>query len=233
MLAMTPEEIEPFPEPQLRDRVREGFDVGTAALPIVGGPLQLLGQVVLAPSLTRRREAWLRQLAELLNELSNKVEGWNPAHLAGDEVFVTALADASRIAMGTHLEEKLTVLKNCLAHMALPDRRNDFLDLQLFGLVEALAPEHLLVLQYLSNPGAWFDAKQIDRPDVSAMSPRTLLLQAELPVAGMALDIVLRQLSDQGLADITALDALQTAHGAWQSRTSELGRELLAFVSEI
>lgn len=225
--------IESFPESQLRDHVRTGIDAGLAAVPVVGGPVQVLVDAVLVPSIDRRREAWLRKLGELVNELSERIDGWTPDALSDDEPFVSAVVEASRIAMGTHLEEKLNLLKNCLANMALSTARDDFLDLQMFQYVDHLTPEHFVVLQYLDNPGAWFDARDIARPSIHMGAPRSVLIHARLPVAGVALEIVLRDLNDRGLADTGSLGAMMSEAGVWQGRVSDLGRALLEFVREV
>lgn len=227
------DELEPYPEAGLRDYARSGVEAGIAAIPVIGGSLQVLADVVIAPSLTKRRDAWLRKLHELMVELKEKVDGFDAASLAGDEVFVTAVADASRIAMGTHLEEKLEMLKNCLAHMAVDQSRDDFLDLQLFRFVDELAPEHFVVLQYLNNPGAWFDAKGLTRPSLSMGSQRHVMGEAGMPVVGTSLEIVLRDLSDRGLANTSSLGTTMTGDGVWQPLSTDLGRELLDFVSTV
>lgn len=41
-----------------------------------------------------------------MRELDEKVEGFSPEALAGDETFITGLITASRVAMGSHLEKK-------------------------------------------------------------------------------------------------------------------------------
>lgn len=230
---MPEDKLKPLPTPELRDRVRTGFDAAVAAIPGVGGSLVILVDSVIAPSISRRRDAWLQTLADLVDELSERVDGWDPTSLEGNEVFVTAVADASRIALGTHLEEKLEMLKNCLRHMVLEKDRNDFLDLQLFRFVEDLSPEHFLVLQYLENPGAWFDGRAIPRPSIAMGSPKSVMATAKLPVEGPSLEIVLRDLNDRGLADCASLGTTMTEAGVWQTRTTDLGAGLLSFVREI
>lgn len=227
------DELEPYPEAELRDYARAGVQAGIAAIPVVGGPIQTLAEVVIAPSLTKRRENWMRKLQDLMEELRRKSDNFDPASLAGNEVFVTAVADASRIAMGTHLEEKLEMLKNCLAHMATGGVRDDFLDLQFFRYVDDLSPEHFLVLQYLSNPAAWFDRRKIPRPTLAMGSPWHLMVAAGMPLVGAALEIVLRDLSDRGLANTQSLKTTMTGEGAWQSLATDVGRQLLDFVSSI
>jgi hypothetical protein len=228
-----PEELERYPGPSLRDHARTGFDAAIVSIPGIGGSLQVLIEAVLTPSLTKRRDRWLRKLEELMKELQAKVDGFEPAKLAGDEAFVTAVVDASRIAMGTHLEEKLNLLKNALARMAVSEVRDDFLDLQLFRFVDELSPEHFVVLQYLDNPGAWFDAKNISRPNLAIGSPDNLvghlMDHAGLPVKGAGLEITLRDLSARGLAKIEDVDPTTS----WRSTTTDLGRQLLSFVNGI
>jgi hypothetical protein len=230
---MAPDELEPYPEAGVREYARAGIEAGIAAVPVVGGPLEVLVDAVLAPSLAKRRDRWFQTLADLVSELQTKIEGFDVEALAGDEVFVTSVVEASRIAMGTHREEKLLILKNCLVHMALAQSRDDFFDLQLFRFVDEMAPEHFLVLQYFANPSAWYESKGIRQPNIFSGSPGAIMDTAELPVAGAALGIVIRDLSDRGLINSQSLRTVMTAAGAWQALATELGNQLLRFVSEL
>jgi hypothetical protein len=223
--------LEPYPTKNLADYARTGAEAAVAAIPIVGGPLEVLVDAVLTPSLDRRRERWMHKLAELVERLSERVEGFDVASLAGDEAFVSAVIDASRIAVTTHLDDKLEMLRNCLEHMALEDPRDDFLDAQFLRFVDEMEPEHFVVLQYLTNPRAWFDTKGISAPDLYQGSPMFIMGAARLPVGGGVLEIVLRNLSDRGLANTQSLQTMMTAQGAWQPLATSLGERLLDFVS--
>ena len=151
------DELEPYPEPGLRDHARAGLDAAVASVPGVDGPLQVLVDAVIAPSIDKRRDAWFRQLGQLLRELAEKVDGFSPEALADDELFVTGLITASRVAMGTHLDEKLELLKNCLANMAVRVHDSDeFIDMLFFRFVDELTPEHFVVLRYQADPPGWF-----------------------------------------------------------------------------
>lgn len=226
-------ELEAYPEPVFRDYVRTGIETGVAAIPVVGGSIQVLAEVVLAPALTKRRDRWFKQLHEMMVELQARVDDFDPQVLAEDEAFVTALGEASRIAMGTHLEEKLEMLKRCLVRMAVDQNRDAFLDLRFFRYIDELDPEHFVILKYLMNPGAWFDAKGIARPSIVAGSPKSVMGEALLPLSGVPLELALRDLADRMLADVGALGVTMTEHGIWESRVTDLGRELIEFVEEI
>lgn len=225
--------IDQYPAPTLRDKARQGTEAAVAAIPYVGGAAVELAEVVMAPSLDKRRDAWFVKLGQLVEELRERIEGFDMAELAEDEVFVSAVADASRIAMGTHLERKLEMLKNCLAVLAASDDRDDFLAMQFLKFVEQLEVEHFLVLEYLRNPGAWFDAKSIPRPNLMSAARHTLLELAELPVEGESRGLALRDLGDRGLANVDMLGGQVRGASLWDSLTTPLGEQLLRFVDGI
>jgi DNA-binding GntR family transcriptional regulator len=52
--------------------------------------------MVLAPAVARRRDQWLKELADGLDQLEAKVEGFKVENLQHDEEFVSAVIEASR-----------------------------------------------------------------------------------------------------------------------------------------
>ncbi len=144
-----------------------------------------------------------------------------------------AIVSASRIAIGTHLEEKLEALKHCLTHMVLGEDNGAFLDLVFIRFIDELTPEHFLVLSYFEDPKAWFEARGTPLPNLYMGSPKSLWETAGLPVAGVALDIIVRDLSDRGLANTTALSTTMTGEGVFQSMITDLGRRILVFISAV
>ena len=89
-----------------------------------------------------------------------------------------------------------------------------FLALQMLKFVDALTPEHFLVLRYCSDPEGWFDTRGLERPNLCMGSPGSLMHSAQLPVDGPSGDIVLRDLSDYGLANTQSLNTMMTETGA-------------------
>ena len=222
-------EIEPFPTARLGDHARAGVQAAVSALPF-GGAVNELANAVISPVLERRRERWHQKLAEVVEEIKSKVDDFE--QLADNELFVTAVLEASRIAAMTHLDEKLDLLKNVLVRLAVDTDNDDFLALQMLRFVDALTPEHFLVLRYCSDPEGWFDARGIDRPNLYMGSPNSIMNDAQLPVVGASREIVLRDLSDYGLANTESLRTTMTETGMWGSLATDLGNALLAFVSE-
>ncbi len=225
-------DLDEYPEPTLKDHTRTGIDAALSAVPGIGGSLQVLVDAVITPSIDKRRDAWFRQLGLLLRELTEKVEGFSPEALAGDETFVTGLITASRVAMGTHLEGKLELLKNCLANMAVRDHdSDDFIDMLFFRFVDELGPEHFVVLRYQADPPGWFEHHGIERPQFMSASPRAAMDKAQLGLSETVLSIVLKDLAERDLSDNAG--GMMTEAGIWAKRTTSMGDQLLAFVSEI
>lgn len=85
---------------------------GVSSIPIVGGAAAELFELVIAPSLEKRRDEWLRKLGEAVDELRERLEGFDPRQLEGNEQFVSAVLAASTVAVKSHDEEKLDLLRN-------------------------------------------------------------------------------------------------------------------------
>lgn len=58
--------------------------------------------LILAPPLTRRRDAWVESIAQGLVELQEKVAGFKLVDLIENEVFVTTVMHASQAAVRNH-----------------------------------------------------------------------------------------------------------------------------------
>ena len=226
------DQIEPYPSASTRDHLRTVLDAGIATVPVVGGSLQVLIDAVIAPSLERRRDAWFRKVEQMLNELSDR-QAFSVDALLGNDEFVSSLIHATRIAAGTHLEAKLDMLKNALKHLAVSEGAGEFMDRHMFGLVEALSPEHVVVLRYMSDPIGWYETHDIPRDTLTMGTPRQVMDEAELPVVGIVHATVLSDLQQRGLADTGRLDIPAAGDGLWQSLLTDLGHTFLTFVTDV
>lgn len=220
--------VPPLPQADGNDRLRQIGKAAVAAVPYAGGPGAELYDLVVPSSFNRRRDEWFERLGEVVNELSER--GIDTEALVDDEEFATATIQASRIALGTHIEEKLELLKNAIIHMALPDRPPDFLAARFLNWVDELSPEHFLVLTYAADPASWYEAKGRTMPDLYMGSPLTVYAQAGVGVDGDVLEVVLRDLGDRALANTGSLSTTMTGQGTKQAWATNLGRDLIDFV---
>lgn len=223
--------LEPYPKEGLRDIAREGMNVGLAAIPVIGGPAQALVDMVLEPSLNKRRDRWLSKLGDVVDELCRRVEGFDIESLAQNETFISAVVEASGIAVRTQNEEKLEMLRNCLINSAVDSSRGDFMTRQFLQFVNELEPQHFIVLGYLADPSAWYDNHGITRRVFTFVSHQQLINEARLPVEGEVLRIVLKGLSDRGLINTGSMTTNISEEAVWRGIATDLGRDLLRFVS--
>lgn len=127
---------------------------GLAAIPIAGGPVAEFMAYVIEPPLSKRRAEWEKSVTEKLNELEDKVEGFNVKELAEDESFVTTYINATRLAISEHREEKLVALRNAVLNSALPSSPDDDKLALFLSYIDRLTPWHLRLLGYFGGDHA-------------------------------------------------------------------------------
>jgi hypothetical protein len=224
---------ERYPEPSEADTLLAGARATLTAIPVLGGSLTEILSLVLAPAVTKRRDEWFKELANALEELETKVEGFRTEQLQNDEIFVSAVIQATRTAASTHQQEKREALRNALLNTAL--HRTPVEDeLQMFlRYIDEMTVWHLRVLQLFQNPSAALQAKNI-RLNYYAGGPH-LVLEAVYPeLKGK------RDFYDQIVADVKArgminssadfLHTLMTGAGMTEKRTTAIADNFLEFI---
>lgn len=205
-------------------------------VPVFGGTIAVALTVALNHTLNKRREQWFTELAEAVDELQDRLDGFDPAALAENEAFVDAVVTATRIVDRTSQREKIEVLRNAVLNSALPSALDVDVQQLYFTLIDDLTPTHMRLLTLLNDPPGWFDARpQLQRPQFGMSSNRTALINAAMPdLGGMGPQMIERfyaALTDAGLVN-GALSGMMTAQGAWQSVTTEFAARFLAFVRD-
>ena len=145
------QEKEGTPKATSGDTAHTLAKAGLSAIPIVGGPVAELFAKLIVPPLTKRREAWLQSLADGLETLEKKVEGFSIQSLSNDEEFVSIMMEASHIAMRNHSKEKIEALRNAVLNSAIksPD---EYLQGVLLQFIAIATPWHFRVLSFYSDP---------------------------------------------------------------------------------
>ena len=205
-------------------------------VPVFGGTIAVALTVALNHTLNKRREQWFTELAEAVDELQQRFDGFDPEALAENEAFVDAVVTATRIVDRTSQREKIEVLRNAVLNSALPTSPDEDVQQLYFRLIDDLTPTHMRLLTLLDDPPGWFDARpRLQRPNFGMSSNRTALINAAMPdLGGMGPQMIERfyaALTDGGLVN-GALSGMMTAQGAWQSVTTEFATRFLAFVRD-
>jgi len=200
---------------------------GISAVPTLGGPAAELFDLIVPSSLEQRRQRWFQLVAEHIRALEGK--GIDLEALSTDEGFITVVIEASKAALGTHIEGKLQLLANCVESAALPENNDDFIAMRFLQYVEELSPEHFVVLTYLADPYRWYERNGIERPAITGPR-RAALDNAELPVEGDVLELVLADLDQRGLANVGGLSGIVTENAVYGTLSTQRGVQLLKFV---
>jgi hypothetical protein len=223
-----------YPEPTQSDVALGATRAALAAIPVVGGSVTELMSFVITPSVARRRDQWLKDLADGLDQLEAKVEGFQIADLQGNESFVSAVIEASKTAIGTHKKEKHEALRNALLNIAL--RRSPEEDQQQIFLryIEELTAWHIKFLALFQDPPRLLAAKEIKTNYYIGAGSQVLEdVYPELSDKRELYDQIATDLDARGLIGGTAfLHGSMSAQGMVSKRTTPLADAFLAFVSE-
>lgn len=157
------------------DVTREVVRAAVSMIPVAGGPIQVLLENIFAAPLERRKQEWLEQMAEAIEDLQQRVADITPESLADNEVFITVALSAFPMAIRNHHKEKLDALRNAVLNSALPNTIDENEQLIFLRLVDHLTPWHLNFLFLLRNPGDWMAQNGIRDPAWSMASISTVV----------------------------------------------------------
>lgn len=205
-----------------------------SAIPVAGGPIQVLFENIFSAPLDNRKQAWLEQLAIIVTELQRKVDGLTPEKLAGDETFVSMAMQASQFAMRTHQREKLEALRNAVMNSALSSQQEEDEQFIFLRLIDQLTPWHLKVLAMLDSPEEWMARNSILKPEWYSVHIIAFLdhCTRDFPGRREFFEQILRDLQNEGL--IAQSNTLRMQHvvlGDKVTQTTERGKKFLAFIS--
>lgn len=221
---------ERYPEPSDADVVHAGARALISLVPILGAPIEEVLSLVLAPSVSRRRDEWLKELADMFEELRSRVDGFRVEDLGKNEAFVTAVIQTTRIAASTHQEEKRKILRDALLNIALGTGPDEDTQQIFFGIVESFTVSHILVLDVLWRgagrmTGALWDQNRVP------MNARTYAAAIDVLVPELKgrVDLVKYILSDLRSRGLTELNSLSGSFPTGGTITG-MGAQFLRFV---
>lgn len=216
------------------DIAREVGRAIISGIPAAGGPLQVAFENIFSSPIEKRKEAWLDELAAVINEVHERVAELTPENLAGNEVFVTVVMQASQVAIRSHQRAKLEALRNAVLNAALPNPPQEDEQMIFLRIIDQLTPWHLRVLSVLNDPVQWMERNIIVNPGWGLGSPSTVLEHCLPDLNGQreTYDQIVVELQGQGMVGQGQfLHVMMTGGGMVASRTSERGRRFIRFIS--
>ena len=202
--------------------------------PLSAARFRFLYESVFQAPLDRRKQAWLEELAGVVSELEQRIDGFRPEALAENEVFISVALQASMTAIRNHQREKLDALRNAVLNSALPTSPSEDEQMIFLRLVDGLAPWHLRLLVFLDDPARWVESHEIELPFIGGELSNVIeACFPELVGRRDLYDQLLKDLQAEGLAaGGSYLRGIMTSQGMIASRTSDLGKRFLEYISQ-
>ncbi len=206
---------------------------GLSAIPIIGGSAAELFGSLIVPPLEKRRDEWIKSIADGLTDLEEKVEGFEIGKLKDNPIFVTTVLQATQVALRSHQEEKLKALRNAILNTAAGNAPSDDLQLMFLNFIDAFTPWHLRILTFFQDPKGYSLSRNIKTQDYRAGDTATLLVRnfPELDLRRSFLEQVIKDLDMRGVMDGGGFHATSSVTEMFQKRTTELGDKFIAFIS--
>jgi hypothetical protein len=232
-MTMHSDGLEP-PTSSAGDKAHALAKAGIGSLPLVGAAATELFQMLIAPPLERRRQAWMEAVAVGLRRLEQE-KGLDIEQLKFNESFIDTVMQASQVALRNNQDEKHDALRNAVLNSASTQPIEESRQQMFLNLVDVLTVWHIRILKLLSNPTQWFQDQGRRSPVYSISgSLSQLLIDAypELAREREFYDQVAKELFDRGLLNTNGLHTMMTGSGVYAQRCTELGRQFIAFISD-
>lgn len=223
------------PERTKGDTVHAVVKSIASAVPTAGGPLSVLLETLFAPPVERRKEKWFKQLAEVVSQLEQQVTDLTAEKLSQNENFVTVALQATQIALRNHHDEKLSALRGAVLHAGLPHGPDEHLQLMFLQFIDELTPTHLAILALFNGPIRWMEQHKIQYPGWGMGGVSAVVEQCFPALRGKreVYEQVVRDLQARGLIHQGQfLNTTMSGTGMVESRTTEIGKFFIAYVSE-
>jgi hypothetical protein len=222
------------PKETVGDHAHTLTRAGLGSIPLVGAAAQELFQKLITPPLEKRRQKWIECIAEGLRHLESQ-QLLSIEQLSENDAFIDAVMFASQAAIKTSQEEKREALKNAVLNSALPDPPDDSRQQIFIGLVESLTVWHLKILRFFSDPAKAFAEQAKTPPQYSIGGSLSQLLTAAYPELANErelYDLIGKDLYGNGLMGTDGFHGMMTGSGVYNKRTTSLGDQFLAFISQ-
>lgn len=217
-----------------KDTLQAFLRAGIAAVPLVGGSAVELFSHFVASPLSKRRDRWFEDVGMRLYALEESSEGLL-VELQSDPAFVDILLHASNIAVRTASEHKRVALLNAVVNSAERGKPDDAERALFLDYVDRFTEWHLRILGLYHDPRVWAEQNRVEFPVGSMPTSLTVLIETAFPELAERRDFydqVWSQLRQSGLVSTDSLQGMMSGSGLMSSRSTDLGKRFLAFISE-
>lgn len=133
------------------DYAHSVVNAAVSSIPVLGSAASEIFNMVIVTPLEKRKEKWMLKIAESLDELQDKVDGFDVHKLCENELFISVLNRASQLALSNHQEEKIFALKNAVMNTALSIPIDENEEMMFLNLIDSITPWHIRFICFIEN----------------------------------------------------------------------------------
>jgi|SRR5208283_1732355 len=205
---------------------------GISCIPIAGGPALEIFSAIVSPSLEKRRQKWMEDVAESLRKLEAE-KSISLEDLQTNEQFITIVMQASQSAIRNHQQEKLSALRNAILNSALPNPPEESLQVMFLNFIDTFTVWHFKILELFQDPKAWADKHNHTFQRYNS-APLLMMIESAFPELENRkefYDQIWRDLAGKGLVNLDTLNMTILEGGLLAPRISDLGNQFLKFIT--
>ena len=219
-----------LPQKAAGDHLHLAARVVLSAIPVLGGPALELFTAVIMPPTERRRNEWLNDLAQRLNMLEQE-DRLKVADLAKNDEFISAVMQASAVAVRNHRQEKIDALRNAVLNSALGQCPSDAKSAMFLALVDQFTVWHLRVLKELFDLESQKGQNRTPKTSIEQITEVVVARIADLRGQPELAEMVVEDLCRKGLLFWSRGQSV-TFIRRETSQVTPLGEEFLGYISE-
>jgi len=214
------------------DIAHSAIKAGLGSLPVIGSAASELFGFLVTPPLEKRRINWMNDVAEKIKELESKGE-INYEELKDNDLFLDVVLQATSLALKTSEKEKVQAFKNVILNSALGELTDETKIKIFLNQIDNFTTWHIKILHFIDDPQQWFSNAGITPKDYMMGSLHSVIIDAfpELKDQDALLDIIWNDLNTAGFHRTGSLKTTMTSSGLYVSRTTDLGKEFLSFIT--
>ena len=232
MKKINKELISPTDEPT-SEKTHRLVRTALSAIPAAGGAASEAFSAIIEAPMSRRQRKWMEDVTDVVNQLTSE-NVITYEHLESNDIFFTALAHASAVAIKNHDSEKLEALKNALKNSVTPEAPKETIQLMYLNLIDSYTTWHIKIIKLFQNPTKWATDNNVKFPKWNTGVLPTVIEHAypDLKNQRHIYNIVWEELYRNGLVSTARLGTTMSASGMLEKRTTDIGDEFVAFISK-
>ncbi len=194
-----------------------------SAIPVGGTLITETWNVIKSHSLAKRNSEWQKTVEEKLAVLDVSLE-----EIGNNELFTTTIVQATEQALKTSSEKKRECLANAVINSLNMDVEESIILIYL-DMIARYSELHIIILSYFFNPISY----GVDKSKYYMGSPKQPLFDTfpKLRSKESIVDRIVKDLYNDGVMASDDLNVMMTSDGMVASRTTELGKQLIDFIS--